>query len=682
MSKLSNGGIRELKLVAKHHYMPSVLPDCIAHFKLRSLHFEHKREVFPTRDQVRGVLKNLQPGLKQLHLDFLGSLELFLNEHESLPSSPVKRPAVGSHSFPTYDLMDRWHVGSLFQELTSLDIHDRLYNSSGLQNEHLAALPRSLVHFGIQSLAYKGNLLDLSLLPEKLTFLSLPSLSVNQYNIHQLPSTLTKLQGNCMTVEALQMLVKDDAEGLLLPHLIEFPWDCTTANTEQNNSTMSVLYDDLGKLPSKMRDISLRTLNMIEALPSSLTSLTLYNSIDMKLFSHLPPMLVGLAVESLPWSEIQASSWPPKLQCLSVTRDTDMGVHLFHRLPRSLLRFKQRLSNQQPYTPWTSDSSPFLVEGRTFIEGIEKETWLKQRQELIEHGKRNEGREAKRMELYISEVEQGSLLGLPLTLVELKLHYMIVEGKKPLTKFLYPPHLTSAELEFNFDLKAYHHLLPPFLTHLGTNPPPGTSHNALANAEYGKFSSIQSMKIFSCSTQMGSSIILNFFPMSLRKLELVSIGKASDGKWLECLPSNLEHLTLYASMQSNSFWPKYLPKNLLYLKTGSLCKLSGPQLEHLPPKLTALTTCLSEVSLPQLLSLPRTLLDLHFDLALKGGSQNQLDLRRLLRTVLPFWRIWHIPIQQLRLILAGQAPTPPHPSQSIDPEALPQATRRSKRSRS
>ena len=668
LSKLSNNGIKELELVYRsprtQQQVPISLPESLISFKLRSLSLSC---FAPPKDLslIRNGIKQLHPELKSLTLLLPGAISVLFgggrnlgDSTDSLGPMPSKRPKKASRNGVEGD---SWTLRKYFMELEELRIVDIAFESCTLQESHLAQLPRSLTSFscGFSETLPFSSFKDL---PRKLVRLELPDHDlINLQNYKSLPSTLTSVRG-INDSELIILLAKKSSK--IFPHLVEFPFSQIMSPGDEY---FEALKGSDGKWPATLSQFSFRLASseaIFTALPlktavlrisRSPSPFDIYSSILTKF--NLPH-LTELYVTKVDWSEITSNMWPPLLTHLELASDVYFGPHHYYRLPRSLKTLVSMISDA--LTTMTldmvdvSEDSSLLEQGRLVLENHEKEIWSTLKLQLIQRGEKEGGRELLRRERYIEEVEKGSLYGLPLALVSLKLERDNIY-KPP--RLILPPRLTilstwTAAASQNI----FWYLLPPSLTSIIPSPSLPFAANTIFQGPPSESEMFNCRSLVSLSLtwflKLETGACLAYLPRSLRSLTLSTFQTTLEASWIKTLPEHLEQLSLYCQAISPfDAWTCALPKTLTSLYTT--CSIWGQDFDYLPKTLTIITASFKTVQIDHILQLPtriREIVVLHT--ALTNVDETRVPFERLLAHVFPLWHIWNLSREILESIMS------------------------------
>ena len=443
---------------------------------------------------------------------------------------------------------------------------------------------------------------------------------------------------------------------------------------DQSEQEISDLVDPMynsGKWPSSLLEMITCTPDgsIFDVLPKGLTSFTSRKSsyraempgLQPTQIQGLPRGLTTLHVVCVDWHNIDVSTWPSTLTNLRVQFET-FNLNHCCLLPRSLKSFsaggidKAGDGDDKVDALNNLEFEALCARGRESLSSDER--WPSIKLDILRY---NSTVPRVTLNAYIESIESGRFFGLPLTLTSLTWPDLPLKNN---VKLLLPPRITE------FIHKQDGHCPKPLSTlrFLVDAFPP----NSCARFETSKThlviedldasptdcglcnSSITSLTLFTAFSL--SERLFESLPRHLPKLDLTNhryavkyygISSAS----LNALPPNLKSFSFWGTFDDGiSRWVHYLPRTLETLCTPSMI-IAGCYISELPQKLTSLSCSCFEVSLPQVLDLPRTLSFVYVERC--GGHESTL-LRHcltleawntLIRTYRPFWRIWEAGLQ-------------------------------------
>lgn len=593
MSKLMNGGVTDVSLSAYSWNNRTVWPECLKHFRLRSLRIKTVRSP-QTSLQLREELKQLHIGLENLELEGHGVTQAFILATRSIPISPALQPAsTASNSeqqsnTPTSNI--NWDLNATHPRLKSLTLTSwdpSTKSPSRLDFGSYALLPRTLTHLDVSGTQFILDKEDACHFPPELAILELNenSTHLDVGDLLRLPSSLTSLPSqDIFTDEALLAIISDME---LLPNL--------TPSVRANirlYSALPIYYENHGKeWPSTLNNIDINLLkpeiawNLIGAsLPPKLTSLVA--GIDICslitpdwLSSVLPISLTQLSLVSVPWATLpDASVWPPNLSSFTLMNDREFHPNLFKLLPRTSTHLNLNYNRRNQ---WNMIAAEPLSKDYKMDE-CEKETWNIIKLELRDSIKQSYGcYSEKRIERYILGVETGLLHGLPLSTTTLNMGYL--DRIPDVMHLLLPPRLISMDwTHICFD----NHLcgiLPPRLTsaqfalegHEATRSISPKAEEAL------RLSNISSLNLQLQWVPTSKLPVLAVLPQRLRELTLAAPGWCINDTHIAGLPQSITKLLLLCSLVvPEDSWSSALPRSIIDLTTSFT--IHGSALRYLP----------------------------------------------------------------------------------------------------
>lgn len=645
MSKLANGGVKEIKLVSSKWCRPLPWPQCVNHFQLRvlSLTWNCGRR---SDAQLRDNLLSLWKGLDELEIIAWNAERAFALEpppssfSEDVYNKPsAKRSKTKELSDETLTRGDfslpRWDMSVTFPSLRSLVVGSWPSSDTGryaqLHIGNFALLPRTLTHLDLSRNTVALLPSECAALPPSLETLVLPSPpsnsrwdtqesqnmpiflpAINVGNIRHLPLSLTRIESDsekesCFTHEALVLLAKKPS---ILPNLISFP----------SYSTLSIpalLADNDGRLPGSQVSLSVSSkdlntwYNPTFVYPTSLTSLKLTSCGFTGQF--LPRLLQHLEVSELDWTKIESTPdlfWPSLLKSLKLTGDDRFCVTHFPLLPRTLEKLEMLVTLGLTFDRSTSEAQS-LAAGAETLTRLEAQTWSMLKEQLLSTSSMRlmsiDGDGTELMEEYVSAIESGRLYGLPLRLKVLKFG---VSPYMPTCSPVMPPQVTELSLfaaGVNQGLPQHHlRLLPPSITTLCTGIRIINVHEF---AHLGR-PSIRTLQL-RLSKGFPPKHLLALLNPRLHRLDLEILGKGPTiaNEELEALPVQLRVLTIKGPrFNQTENWTHTLPRSLLELHVlGN--SIDSKCLPLLPAGLLELTATygIAHFQLENVLAAPRHL---------------------------------------------------------------------------
>ena len=319
-------------------------------------------------------------------------------------------------------------------------------------------------------------------------------------------------------------------------------------------------------------------------------------------------MLTKLTLDMLDWkSNITHSTWPPTLTSLHLLKDSEFSRLNFPHLPRRLKELVSKSGN------WSSVRGDFNAQGRTCLNTIDEQMWSQLKQELYdERDSESDGVRKVLIDKYISEIEDGSLHGLPLTLEHSKLKSTASDR---FALSLFPPRLRKVDFGPRFndtDLCALRAVPLNSITDMTLRANWQDYHwkKPFPDGEAGPLSLKLSRSIVKFSLDLERShpcdAILQWVPLTLQELRIRARPKIPNSV-LKMLPQSLTILWMNCPSETND-WAEVLPRTLkqLYLP---MWFLEGPSCSKMPPSLERLVVRVGDgpFTLEQFNELPSSL---------------------------------------------------------------------------
>lgn len=607
----------------------------------------------------------------------------------SVAARPSKRPKLRECDSPPWNLNDTW------PNMTRLVVGGAATRElSRISDAIFSVLPRSLEHFGLkphcssQSTTYM-TLRNFDRLPPNLVSLHLPPLCLIRVAVPRLPPRITDI-GASLTIPGHQALVEHPE---YLPNL-------SVCSFVRCNLNLDFIVSSLSSGQQK-------------CFPPSLTSFYFngYGTLPSKIIHAMPPSLTEFLVEKLVWKGISYHTfWPPSLTLLEVRNAPDFGPHYYHILPPNLTTLRINTVNSVDGT--TSDSedcdsddsdvsddddddgeedeneamkylelATLCTRGKSILNNRDQGMWSRWKNAAQCDG-RSLGGDRERLNVYISAVEDGQLLGLPLTLKSMTIGIQAIFVEN--FALVVPPGVIELSVEPWQELisSQVFSLLPTSLTSLALGVRPMSvikrssaihdhpihksdlfaGDDASTSSPFRNLTSLQHLALAIASeTHLAS--ITKLMPRNLLSLHLEITMPQFNPSDLAFLPPTLTSLKLKGSHSRHdklgTLWLQALPRSILHLSI-MLIPLHENSLSRLPPCLLSLDCTFSpSVSLWHLYNyLPHSLVRLqrlyesyprHFSLAVAELSAVELDW--ICTTFSPFYRIWNLSFNELELKL-------------------------------
>lgn len=598
MSKMMNGGITDVVLSAHSWNNRTVWPECLKHFRLRSLRIKTVRSPLSFL-QLREELKQLHRGLERLELEGHGVTQAFILASKSvlisspLPSLQPPSIALGSGSSgskPSLNL--NWDMNATHPKLTSLKLASKDPASkigfARLDFGSYALLPRSLTHLDVSGTQFVLDKDDTGNFPPELASLELnedlaPQLTAD--DLLCLPSSLTRLPNQLTFSESALLAIISDMT--ILPNLspsvranIKLQAALPTYYANHGKEWPDALHTlDIAMDPEKAWEI------IGTSLPRRLTSFSVNTQVypfityDW-LSSVLPLSLTTLRLLSVPWGCLSdASVWPPNLTSFELVKDHTFSINTFKLLPRTANVLKLNYGRRNEW----SGTHPLPLSNVNQLDECEKELWSSIKLELLDVAKRATGcYDEARMERYILGVESGLLYGLPLATTSLSMGFM--EHTPSDLRLLLPPRLTAMDWSsISLDNHLYG-VLPPRLTSArftmeGTEAVREISPYA---EEALRLSNVSKLHLELLWTHTSQIPVLSKLPQGLRDFVLDAQGWRVNDTHVADLPQSISKLSLLCSLVvPEDSWSSALPRSITDLTTTFT--LHGSALRYLPP---------------------------------------------------------------------------------------------------
>ena len=687
-SKLANSGVTEIELGDNRTYSTSRWPKCLKEFRLERLSITRTSGHFYDLKSLRSELSQLYSGLKVLQLYIPGIAEVVLgpaelNEGEDDGESEDNDESDGDgddgdseehsdHShlkrFKSSDVSESemphqtmWDLGVTWPTLERLElgsIEEHFGRVPKYGDRVLSLLPRSLTYLCLPD---RGIKVTSDLMPPGLRTLRVSPDTLGPKDLRHLPKTITDMQSS-VSLQGLILLNKKTElfPGLAFPHS-DFD---TNELGDEINDLAEDMYADVPwpKTALKMTVDADGGDDVFDDLPKGLTSFATRihdttPSLRAAQIQALPRGLTSLKVPAIDWQNIDVSTWPSTLTRIKI-QEGSFNLGSCCLLPRSLKVFEVECQNPdlQHSSATDSDFEALCALGRESLSSDDQ--WPSIKLDILRY---NSTVPQKALETYIESIESGRLFGLPLTLTSL------TWPDQPLAnnvKLLLPPKVASMT-----HLSLYQQGDPSVLSFVLDAFPPTTSAHFYTSSLQGELPSSTASTLCSSTsvTSLGILIVSTFddktfksLPWRLVKLAIEGIGTiAIHSTSLQGLPPTLKSLTLTIATQTDRHarWLHYLPRALETLCTPAMV-IAGCHISELPQKLTSLSCSFFEVSLPQVLDLPRTLSFVYVERC--GGHESTL-LRHcltleawntLIRTYRPFWRIWEAGLHGMTIELS------------------------------
>lgn len=658
-SKLSRGGVTNVKLIAKPLDHPGRWPRCLKEFKLERLSIVSHQHALCSVATLRKELKQLNGDLKELEIIAPGvCLALFGGSSKKAvvdtgDSDDMEQPKAAKRLKHQETADDRDH-----EEIWNLDVTwscmERLTfggDDYGLPPCIFALLPRSLLYLHI-NVSNADTIANLSTLPPKLQTLHIPCVINSSKAIATLPRSITDI-GSSIDEETLLKLAKRPS---LLPNLAHFPWE---QDEDANGELKEWIFDEGGKWPQSILSLRFAETGPGDIfgtkLPQALQSLSItasyadYEIDHTYLQNNIPKSLTELQVDKIDFSQIDASMWPSGLIKLSLN-DGKFDLQWFHKLPRSLTTFSS--SVDEPYeTREHDDVPPFeldvaLENGRTSLATLDHDLWQSIKTDLVKKSKNGDDTAA-----YIKAIESGRLFGLPLTLTSLNLGMTLHRESYTL---LMPPRLVTHELHTGkrFTSPQFFELLPPSLRTMqfadsysehSKKVWEAFSTKELADSGIYRASNLHTLYL---DVDFGSDLvgsIFKYLPRTLKRLRVNTKSRVTAEEVADLPPTLTTLFLALKKMKVPQAWAYALPKSLTDL-TSKIC-IAGNEFAVLPPNLRAIHIDAYDVTVDHLLSLPKHLSQVVINI-MKTTATNDADgfirdhqIAGLLNAFSPFWLI-------------------------------------------
>lgn len=639
-SKLVHGGVRKMDLCRISEYGQFSWPFLLSEFNLTSLSLVANRDSQTKIGRIGEALRQLNSGLETLILRFHGSMGVLTGEDES---GKV------------------WDLRATHGNLRHLEISDeRPPSLEKLGDDILDRLPSSLTVLTLRG-GRGPNFSNLSALPPSLTSLELFNHSIGIKSVYVgLPNTLTHICQHSMTPGAWFELAKSNPP--LLPLLIFPPFD---------EYTIRYHYQQNVPLPSNMQCLILPP-TLIEAhffqLPSRLTVLHLppdHPSIDDKwILSCLPYTVTDILAHCFDWEHISTKSWSSQLSTLSINGSVELSISNYHKLPRSLTHLAFVCNIKQAREHEENPDSEFWThlsaQGRQCIEGIEKEAWLKRKQELIIEVKSHGEAFRRELEIYIKRVEHGALYGLPVSLRCINVMSVVAPKNWEFFRCSLPPSLTQLSVPMSNIFSELSRFFSSFFPAL-------TSAIMWEQIQgWNLYGPNLNFPIFPNNCKLSHLTLTNFtetvipnilknLPSSLYSLVISTFSDAFQAQDFYHLPRHLKQLKLKTStsIEPKDAWVHALPRSLELLDSNSA--VYGCDLKNLPPSLTSVKLAIVYATLDDVLSMPHTIATILLKPAppsREDGHLSQNDWYKLLVRYAPFWRLWKTDRAEIEAVIA------------------------------
>ena len=579
MSKMSNGGVRDLILVLhpKPDSFDVVWPQCLKHFRLRSLSVSWRHSsacpFTPPGETLRAELRQLWKGITHLTLIGKSAEKVFLHKLPPKPKKPkksnysrkgpVKRAKISEYddvsdtiASASTPITDTWIMSETLPNLTRLTISTGNPAKNGKFNalsiRSFDVLPRGLVYLDLSECSFTLYAEDCEKMPSTLRTLILPHNAVTEDNITSMPTSLKHIdsadrKSRCYTHEALKLKFNDET-GSILPNLLEL-------GVSLFPSHFSELYTDIGETWS----LPIKELQVLIP-PQDFRTPTSRAFFEFPVHSRMfPATLTRLKTCRLDWDAIPDSSiWSPSLTHLELETLDCIHNGNFPKLPRGLVTLRWygpgQLRIRRPYggDPDTLDS------GRLCLEDIDAARWTRVRAKLNAYGDTLLDKDRREeLEDYISEVERGALFGLPVTLEELSFRFVYCYE---LTMGLLPPLATHAEImQRHTNHISPVSLVPPFLTSLRLNMycTQFVGHYEPKRIKGLLFSNVRELDL----VYNGFPRDARFLPNRLHRLTL-NLPIELSPHMFSLLPTSLRHLAAIGHSISKEGWRDAIPAQL------------------------------------------------------------------------------------------------------------------------
>lgn len=631
LSKLMNGGIKDVVLTAEPWNTRAVWPKCLKHFRLRSLSVNTVRTP-SSFDGLQNELKQLFSGIESLELLGSGVTQAFNLERPFPPSpgEPLASPPSSTAQAVSPIIEDKkrevlWDMNATHPRLQHLKLGGLSTPHPSLCFGNCELLPRSLTSLDIQKTAFQVNSANLSRLPPNLRSLAWSGhcRALSEDDLRNLPASLTSItyDGDISPILDYSAMLALVGDPTLLPQLPP----SVRVNIDMGRAITTFYGSHNSQWPSDIRSLTvkgdLETWEVVgKSLPTRLTSLHINPRFSQFIDSRwiqetLPISLTSFTASSIDWSIVSdASIWPPNLMLFELLDDREVSPKHHHLLPRSLktLALNKRLNNYF-HNDW--GLGPYKMEalfahGRACLQDTENQSWSTLREALLLSAKGTQGcYGVEETEKYISAIESGGLFGLPLSLTDLALGPLNTNDHLPV--LLLPPSIKRLELNTAFGTQHLRKFLPPSLTEARL------SIHALPNiviADTPEKTALYNANITRLELNAGHGQDLALYlPRGLKHLtyKLEFRVTASD---LARLPSGLTYLNLQTpNIQPEELWSSSLPASLRHLKVaftsrGSDLSCLPRGLETFEPDLVATNVTFEDaMSAPRKLNITRLL---------------------------------------------------------------------------
>ena len=617
-NKFRYGGVTSMKLEHNRYNGTSRWPRCLKEFSLTSLSIRCINRALCTTASLRRELQQLHGGLKKLEIEAEHVLGAFFPSFDaSLISAAVPHHLNSNCSDATAtlpgnsNLTELWDLNTTWPYMEELSIHDEVHPALSSHPTHpdiFGRLPRSL-HTFILTMA-QDFIVDAYRhyyqLPPKLSKLSIHTrrFELEPIDIRNLPTSLTEISCRISNSAARDL----SRMPSLLPNLAcismdyaywlsHDSWPSALERLHSRDARAERFFQG-PPLPSKLKTLSLKCEEAKFLISSS------------EQMRKLPSSLNSLSTEALDFAKIDLDAWPPNLNFLQI-HDYKYGSHWHHKLPRTLTSMSALLYGSRDCHSSTTAIETLIEHGvRSLQDTDDKELWSVLKPKLRDRDFVGGDASA-----YIEAVESGRLFGLPLRLTNLCSYVSGFHSSESLPMVL-PPQLTSLEMSdvpWTFsEWENFFSLVPPSLTEIKVEGQLEGLRDCVAhwNEEsrdptttplYGLTNLTQIFFYPESGTLNG---IGKYLPRNLRDLSL-NADAAFDV--VQDLPPHLVALTLYDEVElDDRRWPELLPRSL----TSLVCykgSIYGSDLAKLPPNLVLFRGGLHEVTLDQLLQIPRGL---------------------------------------------------------------------------
>lgn len=618
--RLAYGGIQHLELVDG---WSCDSPNLLRSFRqLRHLTFGFY-ELHPNR--TPNLLLSLPPTLESLCITGIRVDTLFLENEYNLSSFfDSNADTEILLSYIDSNTSSSSAISSSKREPRIIDMRKRFPNLRRLvvdvighmewTNDDFVFLPPNLIEFSYTGSTRQSDSLDISNLPRSIQLLRLPKNTLTTTAFAQLPPSLTHLDELILTPTNLEDAISSAKDLVNIVSGIKFSdsqvhWPSTLTSISFHN------YHNIGESLLQQTFPAHLTCLRVTCGPSTVSGVLLKQS--------LPATLTELSLFYIDWSTVTLTDWPPRLASLEARNSLKFSLSCFAALPRSLTRLNISFKH-----PLNDESHDMLQNtGRNILASVDYYQ-MEMLRAAFKHGQARKSGPESISEALLKEIENGRLLGLPLTLRHL--HFDCTDNL--IFPHVLPPFTETLTIHglrlLTSDFQNFVRLLPPTMRKLRVNTPQ-TNHvphkpddRALDWPSYT--SSI--LTTLDLSDSLINPQQLGLLPRSLLQLQIRSFSTITSMDSLAQLPPRLLHLVIEWRFtvdgnnadfnnqsreavdieRSSSFWLGKLPRSLVRLQMA-YASAHGSDLQNLPPHLESLTLCqIHNVTLTHINAIPKT----------------------------------------------------------------------------